>query len=472
MDKKIFVLDTNVLLHDPKALFNFPHSIIFLHFITITELESFKKETTERGYNARENIRILDNLRGQGSLTQGVNIGDDSVLHLFIPKNTKKDPLLSNDDLIIHLAHELHIAHPQNVTLISKDFAMKLKASLLGVSVDDYQTNIFSKDNFYQGWKEFIYPSGDIKNNIEKILKDIQIKYTFTVNEFALITSQHKDAYYKLFRYISKDYFIEVTEDKFLWGIQAKNPHQKMVLNLLLDDNIQLITLFGPSGTGKTFLVLATMLYKVLCEKTYKKLLVSRPLIPLGPDIGYLPGDLYEKLQSWMQPIKDNLDYLLNYINQNNTAKGLVSFEEKKKKIQYHVPERRQKSFVKEKKFECLEQSKEKITIEDLVGNHGQVSLEAITYMRGRSLPFQVIFIDEVQNLTPHEVKTLISRAGEGSKVILVGDPYQIDSPYLDFVTNGLVVASEKFKGQSVFGSVYLHISERSLLSTLANDLM
>lgn len=469
MTKKIFFLDTNILLHDPQAFFNFPDSEIILHLITVTELESFKKEPAQRGYNAREAIRILDDFRSQGSLIDGVSFGKNTVIKIFIPINSG-EVFKSNDDAIIAGAHTVKLAVPNAVvTLISKDFAMKVKASLLGLLVDDYQVDTVSKDNFYQGWKEFYYPSGDIKHDIERILKDIQNQYTFTTNEFALIKSSHRDEYYRLFRYLEKDHFVEIFDDSFLWGIKAKNPHQQMILNLLLDDNIQLITIFGPSGTGKTFLVLATMLYKVLCEKMYKKLLVSRPLVPLGNDIGYLPGDLYEKLQSWMQPIKDNLDYLLNYINEGNY--DICSQQADRKKERFHKKGKHKFPHFDDQR-EFHEKKKKQITIEDLVGSHGKVSLEAITYMRGRSLPFQVIFIDEVQNLTPHEVKTLISRAGEGSKVILVGDPYQIDSAYLDFVTNGLVVATEKFKGQAIFGSVYLKISERSILSALANELM
>lgn len=469
MMKEIFFLDTNILLHDPQAFFSFSDADVFIHFVTVTELESFKKESAQRGYNAREAIRILDELRLQGSLIDGVAFGQNSVLRIFIPSPSASTEKKTNDDLILEGAALLMKEFPERkVTLISKDFAMKIKASLIGILVGDYQIDTVSKDNFYQGWKDFYYPSGDIKHNPEKILKEIQEVYAFTTNEFALLCSHHKDEYYRLFRYIDKDHFIEICDDAFLWGIEPKNPHQKMILNLLLDDSIQLITIFGPSGTGKTFLVLATMLYKVLCEKIYKKLLVSRPLVPLGNDIGYLPGDLYEKLQSWMQPVKDNLDYLLSFINASGQT--LCPQQEKKKEYFHKKNKNRFRNF--DKGEEITEQRRKSIGIEDLIGNHGKVTLEAITYMRGRSLPFQVIFIDEVQNLTPHEVKTLISRAGEGSKVILVGDPYQIDSAYLDFVTNGLVVATEKFKGQSVFGSVYLKISERSILSALANELM
>lgn len=471
MNNKIFILDTNILLHDPKALLSFPDTTIMIHSVTITELESFKKEASERGYNARENIRFIDNFREKGSLVDGILITENTLFKIYFEENFQEKKYKQNDDAIIALAHRLKEDNKDTV-LVSKDFAMRIKASLMGVVVADYQSENVSKDNFYQGWKEFYYPSGDIKHKIEDILKEIQTQYNFTCNEFALITSTHKDDYYRLFRYVERDYFIEVDDNNLLWGIDAKNVQQKMIINLLLDDSIQFMTIFGPSGTGKTFLVLATMLYKVLCENVYQKLIVSRPIVPLGNDIGYLPGDLYEKLQSWMQPIKDNLEFLLHKINQCSPGVLCMNSSVPKKK-NYHKKGGKMRHDRDEMNHEYDAPAKKKnITIEDLLGNHSKVSLEAITYMRGRSIPFQVIFIDEVQNLTPHEVKTLISRAGEGTKVILVGDPYQIDSPYLDFVSNGLVVASEKFKGQRLFGSVYLHISERSQLSALANDLM
>jgi PhoH-like ATPase len=461
MKKTFFILDTNVLLHDPKALYNFPKGKIIIHFSVLNELESFKKESSNRGYNARETIRILDELRTIGSLTDEITLENGGSISIMMPVEIEKHLTTAIDDQIISLAVYLKNIG-EDATLVSKDFAVRIKADILKLKVEDYQDEGISKDNFYQGWKEFIYPSGDIKYKIEPILKEIQQNYKFNTNEFALIKSSHKDNYYRIFRYISPNNFIEVRkEDNMLWGITGRNPHQEMVINLLMDDNIQFLNICGPSGTGKTFLVLAAMLYKVLCTNTYKKLLVSRPLVPLGPDIGYLPGDLYEKLQSWMQPIKDNLEYLLYNINKSSDEK---------------ICEFKENNFKKSKKYNnngpFEENCKKKVTIEDLLGNGGKVALEAITYMRGRSIPFQAIFIDEVQNLTPHEVKTLISRAGEGSKIILVGDPYQIDSPYLDFVSNGLIVSCEKFKGQSIFGSVYLQISERSLLSSLANELM
>lgn len=462
MNKIIRILDTNILLYDPNALFNFPDDIIILHFSVLGELESFKKESSERGYNARETIRLLDELRAKGSLNDGITLNNGGEIFIHMPVDTILNGLTDSvDDQIIRLG--IHLKNQgKNIIIVSQDFTVRIKADLFNLNTIDYKNEGITKDNFYQGWKEFIFPSGDIKFKAESLLKEIQKDYNFVINEFAILKSQHANDFYRIFRYIGPNHFIEVrSDDLFLWGIEAKNPQQEMVMNLLMDDTVQLVVLCGPSGTGKTFMVLASMLYKVLCTKTYQKLLVSRPLVPLGPDVGYLPGDLFEKLQSWMQPIKDNLEYLLYQMNENYNSNNTYCEDESKKKN-------------KNKKSGTGLQSinKQKLNMEDLLGPDGIISLEAITYMRGRSIPYQAIFIDEVQNLTPHEVKTLISRAGEGSKIILVGDPYQIDSPYLDFVTNGLVVASEKFKGQAVFGSVYLKISERSILSSLANLLM
>ncbi|HVW99095.1 MAG TPA: PhoH family protein, partial [Candidatus Babeliaceae bacterium] len=246
------------------------------------------------------------------------------------------------------------------------------------------------------------------------------------------------------------------------WSIETKNVQQLMALNVLLDPAIQLVTLLGPAGTGKTFITLVAALYEVLVKEEYDKILVSRPVIPLGRDIGFLPGEVHEKLHSWMQPIYDNMEYIVHLAN-TTLARGAGIYREE-------VPEER---YDKKSKYKNRKLQREKVLppLDELI-KRGKISLEAITYMRGRSIPYQYIFIDEVQNLTPHEVKTLISRVGEGSKIVLAGDPYQIDSPYLDFASNGLVVASQKFKGQKIFGTVFLETSERSELSRLAGTLL
>jgi PhoH-like ATPase len=462
MNHCVYILDTNILLHDPKSIFKFSDGICVIPFPVLAELDSFKKESTERGYSAREAIRLFDELRLQGNLVEGIPLQSGGFVKIYlIGTEFTKEKILA-DDLIIQSAIELKRQY-EKVVLISKDFTLRIKASVLGITVEDYHVDVkVSKDNFYQGWKEFYVSSSDLKFNLQDVFLEVQKEYNFTTNEFLLLRSNNQEYYYRIFRYRGKNNFTEISlESKLLWGLEPHNPHQAMVIDMLLDDSLQLVILFGPSGTGKTFLVLATMIYKVLCAKVFEKLLISRPLVPLGPDIGYLPGDLQEKLQIWMQPIKDNMELLLHMINQNGggcpqitPANNSFNGEMKKKKMNREPG------------------GGSKIMMDDLLGKGGKVCLEAITYMRGRSIPLQAIFIDEVQNLTPHEVKTLISRAGEGSKIILAGDPYQIDSPYLDFASNGLVVASECFKGQDIFGTVYLQTSERSLLSSLANSLM
>ncbi|MCL5436643.1 MAG: PhoH family protein [Candidatus Dependentiae bacterium] len=232
-----------------------------------------------------------------------------------------------------------------------------------------------------------------------------------------------------------------------------------MACDLLFDDEVQLVTLFGPAGTGKTFLALVAGLHKLLIEHEYKKVLVARPVEPLGRDIGYLPGDIQEKLYSWMQPVRDNMDFIM-YKAQSQHERGAYDEGEERQEEKHEKGRRRRRD------------SRWKIPSLEELTRTDRVSLEAIAYMRGRSIPDQYILIDEVQNLTPREVKTLITRVGEGSKIILAGDPYQIDSPYLDFSSNGLVISSEKFKGQQLVGTVFLDKSERSELSTLAAQLL
>jgi PhoH-like ATPase len=222
---------------------------------------------------------------------------------------------------------------------------------------------------------------------------------------------------------------------------------------------VEFVTLFGPAGTGKTFLALLAGLHKVLTEDSYEKMLISRPVVPLGRDIGYLPGDVKEKLHSWMLPIYDNMEFIVH------SSMGSRQQEQQQEEEEFHGGKKKHRR-------ERQKQAKSGIMPLDELVYRGKISMEAITYMRGRSIPYQYILIDEAQNLTPHEVKTIVSRVGQGSKIILAGDPYQIDSPYLDFSSNGLVTSSEKFKGQSLFGSVYLQTSERSQLSQLANNLL
>lgn len=447
---RIYILDTNVLVHDPDALFSFENTIIGIPVVVLEELDELKEESTERGYSARRAIRHFDVLREKGSLRDGVIFDNGSTLQVFfIPeKNGIKLPfsLELKDNLILLIALDLK-EKGYDVQFISKDINARVKADVLGISAQDYLKDSISEKYFYKGWVRLQVPAGSLQKEFPPELKEFCQTYTFIHNEYALIESQHNPFNFKIFRYVGGDKFISIKHPNLQWSLEARNPQQLMALDMLCDSSIQFATLFGQAGTGKTFLALLAGLHQVLVEDTYQKMLVSRPVVPLGKDIGYLPGTIEEKLHSWMLPIYDNMEYILRAAEIHHYTEEYEYDRKSKKKKKY------------EKQLASL----------DTLIYQGKVSLEAITYMRGRSIPYQYILIDEVQNLTPHEVKTLISRVGEGSKIILAGDPYQIDSSCLDFGSNGLIVASNKFKGYSIFGTIYLENSERSELSKLVS---
>lgn len=460
MQQKIYILDTNVLVHDPEALFSFAQALIGIPAVVLEELDSFKGETTFRGRNAREVIRHLDKLRGFGSLKEGVKLENGGIVQvLFTPLHNELPAdfgQFSSDNQILSTMLGLK-KEGYEVKLVSKDINMRVKADILGFTAEDYLKDIVSHETFYKGWIKLQVPSIQLKKDMPSELDDLVAQNALVINEFVHLESNNNPYNYRIYRYLGNGKFKTVEAPGFKWPFQARNPEQLMALDLLLDNSVQLVTLEGPAGTGKTFLALLAALHKVLVEDEFEKILVSRPVIPLGPDIGYLPGDVQEKLHSWMQPIYDNMDFIVHSANvsQENDAVPAEEYDRRHKKIK-HRREHRNRGMP---------------SLDDLVRS-GKISLEAITYMRGRSIPYQYIFIDEVQNLTPHETKTIISRVGEGSKIILAGDPYQIDSPYLDFSSNGLMVTSSKFKGQKLFGTVFLETTERSELSKLAAELL
>lgn len=458
-NKKIYLLDTNVLVYDPKAIFSFEGAQIALPSVVLEELDRFKREGTDRGRNTRQVIRILDDLRSKGSLGDGVKLDNGSTVRVvFMPAD--KLPLFPfelsfEDNQILYDAVSLK-AEGYDVRFITKDLNARVKADALGIATEDYIKEKISIDDFYKGWMRVPVPAVTLKDNDPKILQELARDTDLAVNEYVVLESQHNEHNYRVFRYLGHNRFTPIREPALRWPLKPRNVQQLMAMDLLLNDDIKLVTLFGPAGTGKTFLALLIGLHKVLIEDAFEKMLVARPVVPLGRDIGYLPGDLQEKLYSWMLPIYDNMDFIMHA---SSTGRHLHEIDEE---------------HGKKKKGPGKKRRKRKGTMESLdnLVKKGKISLEAITYMRGRSIPFQYIIIDEVQNLSPHEVKTLITRVGEGSKIILAGDPYQIDSPYLDFASNGLVVASQRFKGQKLFGSVYLEASERSELSKLGGELL
>lgn len=469
--KKLYILDTNVLIHDPKALFAFDDVQIGIPSMVLEELDSFKHEGTDRGRNARETIRSLDGLRQQGSLREGVKLANGSTVQvLFLAENDLPEipfQLASGDNEIL-LTALWYQQQGYDVKFISKDLNARVKADALGIATQDYLKEHISVEEFYHGWIRLEVPSVELKQEFPAVLQEVAAGLAY--NQFVLVEARHNPYSYRIFRYLGNKKFKTVHAPNLRWPLQPRNPQQLMALDLMFDPAVQFICLFGPAGTGKTFLALLSGLHQVLVEHEYQKMLVSRPVIPLGRDIGYLPGTLEEKLYSWMLPIYDNVQQIVHATNADAHLQEVKheGGQHEKYNEKYKKNGRRHRGKFQKKDHKG---NGNFLSLDDLV-KQDKISLEAITYMRGRSIPYQFILIDEAQNLTPHEVKTLVTRVGDGSKIVLAGDPYQIDSPYLDFSSNGLVVASERFKGQELFGSVYLPTSERSRLSELAGKLL
>lgn len=457
-DKKTFILDTNVLIHDPESIFNFENNEVIIPILVLEELDKFKSEGSERGRNARQVIRHLDSFRTKGSLADGVELDNGGKLRIAFTESEQKCPAGFDAEIIDNQILQTALClkdRGNQVVFITKDLNARVKADILGIEAIDYLIDSVQEEKVYTGRTTIKVPMVQLKKNIPDDLIELASTHEFTINEFILVESNHNPHHYAVFRYLGEGSFKRVTAPSLDWPLEARNPQQLMALDLLFDNSIQLVSLIGPAGTGKTFLALLAGLQKTLIEEEYEKMLITRPVVPLGPDIGFLPGDIQEKLHTWMQPIYDNMEVIIHSVNAHRQG-GVYREEESRS---YRGRKGRK---TKDRRMPSLE---------DLV-RQNKISLEAITYMRGRSIPYQFIIIDEVQNLTVHEIKTIISRAGEGSKIILLGDPYQIDSPYLDFSSNGLSVATSRFKGQEVFGTVFLNITERSELSRLAGELL
>lgn len=467
--KKVYILDTNVLIHDYKSMFNFENTLIGIPAVVLEELDRLKRESSDRGSSAREAIRCLDNLRTRGSLRDGVKLDNGSTLKVIFPTSPHGDQDAElfltravGDNEILLTALDMK-AKGYDVVFITKDINARVKADALNISTQDYLKGRVSDYDVYKGWRAISVPAGDLRKDFPDALYDIvRDGNPLERNEFIELQSSNNMLNSRVFRYLGSDKFKPVYAPELAWPLQPRNPQQLMALDLLLDDEIKLISLVGSAGTGKTFLALLAGLHQVLVKDVYRKMLISRPVIPLGPDIGYLPGNVQEKLESWMQPMYDNLNLIMHSVSSAQHLKQIAS--ENQPKQQFKHPK-------KDEKWQKKRKSRVSFTMEDLI-HSDKLSLEAMTYMRGRSIPFQYILIDEVQNLTLHEVKTLITRVGEGSKIIILGDPYQIDSPYLDFNSNGLMVATNAFRGQDIFGSVFLKTTERSELSSLASKLL
>jgi len=429
--KKIFVLDTNVLLHNAGALNVFADNEVVLPIDVIEELDIFKKDSDEKGRNARAAIRMLDELRQRGKLGEGVPLESGGMLRIVMHVDAN-GPLDTSgqerDNRILTVAYDLQ-KKGNCVVFVSKDINARVKADALGIKAVDFEKQKVDIGRLYSGWKEVTVDRKDIDSFYDKKSLKIKVDGLFP-NQYVLLKDNMDEKHTALARFFFKENrMVPLRPDVAdVWGIRPRNKEQSMALDLLMNDNVKLVTLVGQAGTGKTLLALAAGLKKTIDGHVYKRMLVSRPVIPMGRDIGFLPGTKEEKLINWMQPIYDNLEYILT-----------------------------------------IRRRKERI--ENLIDT-GLLQLEALTYMRGRSIPNQFIIIDEAQNLTPHEIKTVVTRVGNNTKMVLTGDPYQIDSPYLDSSSNGLSYAVERMKGQEMFGHVTLTRNERSNLASLTAKLL
>ena len=438
MTKKTFVLDTNVLLFDPSSINKFSNNKIFIPLVVVEELDRFKRDQNENGRNARHFARMVDEYREEGSLVKGVNLPSGGTLQISILREpaTKHAgiDLSINDNLI--LANCLYLLEQkEHPVLITKDINLRLKADALGLEAQDYETSEITIDELYSGQRSFAVDAQRLNEFEQSRFLELspEEQKEFYPNEYLIIHEHNNPNHRQLGRFYERKGGIVplIKSREGVWGVHPKNMEQQFALDALLNEEIKMVSLVGKAGTGKTLLAIAAGLECAIAQQNYSRVLVSRPIVPMGRDLGFLPGDVNEKLGPWMQPIFDNIDFLFGNQRANNQS----------------------------------------TTWDELI-NQGLLHVEPLTYIRGRSLPNQYMIVDEAQNLTPHEIKTIITRAGEGTKIVLTGDSEQIDNPYLDSINNGLVYCIDRLKGEGIVAHTKLQQGERSPLSEIASELL
>ena len=432
---KTLVLDTNVYLTEVNALFSFGRSDIAIPAIILDEIDKHKHRQDTAGYNARMMNRILDSMRRKGSLFEGVNLGRGKGKVFAAQYDPRYMPagmaLDDSDNKIIAIALKIKL-EGRDVAVISRDLNMRVKCDAFGLECHDYQPQkvIRSVEKLYDGTETIEVEAGCIDKFYanEDIFLAEQVTKKLYPNHFLIMKdSGNKSA---MARYIDENSPLKrVFTYKDIWGMSARNKEQQFAMDLLFDKDIDIVSLTGQAGTGKTLIATACGLEQVLnstrSQGGYDKLIITRPVQPMGRDIGFLPGTLEEKMMPWIAPIRDNLEHLFG----DRTA------------LDMHL-------------------------------DQGLIEIEAMTYIRGRSIANAFMIVDEAQNLTPHELKTIITRVGHGTKLILTGDIQQIDNSYVDAVSNGLTYAVEKFKKYGISGHVSLLKGERSKLATLASEIL
>ena len=438
--KKTFILDTNVLLYDADCLLSFDDNNIIIPLIVLEELDEHKRRPDEVGKNARRSVRMLDKFREKGSLDEGIQLDNGGTLTILgSDKITSSFPFSQDldmstvDNIILAMSKCLQATRKEKVILVTKDINVRVKCDALGINCEDFNKHkiIDKSEGLYTGVRRANVSQELIDEIYTK--KEIPFPHDILVdeiypNEFLVLKDQASGQGSAIVRYIkSQDVLRLIPEIKNSWGLMPRNKEQKFSFDILFDDDIRLVTLVGKAGTGKTLLAAAAALEQSFSKNAkYKKVVISRPIQAVGKDIGYLPGDVYDKMAPWIAPIRDNLRYL---------------FGDDKDTLDMYV-------------------------------ESGKIEIEAITYIRGRSISDAIIIIDEAQNLTTHELKTIITRVGENTKIILTGDIDQIDNTYLDATSNGLSYTVEKFKDYDIAAHVTLLKGERSKLATLGAEIL
>ena len=433
---KNYILDTNVLLHDPNSLLNFADNYVLVPIEVIEEIDRFKRESTELGRNARTVSRMLDGFRGDGSLSEGVILPNGGKLKVGFQKNGGSEITFNGnsvDNRILSLAASIQKAQPKNATiLVSKDINLRIKADALGLAAEDYETDHVYITDLYTGMVEMLIST----EKMAKFRADDELELNggkkYCPNEYCTLIDENnpkKTALTKVDATGTK--LIPIIDSREgVWGIKPRNREQNFALDALLDDRVKLVTLMGKAGTGKTLLAMAAGLKKTVLDREFRRLVVARPTISMGKELGFLPGSLEEKLAPWMQPIHDALEMLsdLNMGHDHRRAADLM--------------------------------------------RSGSIVVEALSYIRGRSIANQFMVIDESQNLTPLEAKTIVTRVGHGTKIIFTGDPYQIDNPYVDSSSNGFNYVISRFRDQAIAAHIELQKGERSELAELAANIL
>jgi PhoH-like ATPase len=437
--KKNYILDTNVLLHDPNSLLSFQDNTVLLPIEVIEEIDRFKREATELGQNARCVSRTLDGLRGAGRLSEGVDLPNGGRLRIIVQKAKPANnggAIFSSDSVdnrILSTALAINKSEPKGQTiLVSKDINLRIKADALGLLAEDYENDRVLIKDLYTGMIELSISADKMAAFRANGELELNGGKQYFPNEYCTLTDETNPKRTALTKVDTSGKKLVPIIDcrEGIWGIKPRNREQHFGFDALLDDRIKLVTLMGKAGTGKTLLAMAAGLKRTVMDREFRRLVVARPTISMGKELGFLPGSLDEKLAPWMQPIHDALEMLgdLNMGHEHRRSNDLM--------------------------------------------RSGSIVVEALSYIRGRSIANQFMIIDEAQNLTPLEVKTIITRVGSGTKIVFTGDPYQIDNPYVDSSSNGFNFIVSRFRTEPVAAHIEFQKGERSELAELAANIL